>query len=268
MTAYAIQIASSVEMFLLALALAEIVYFERRAREAQALQALRSSSDKLEAAVQARTAELQVASAQLQEALITEKQVLTHYVRFGSMISHEFRNPLAVIDSQVRLLQREHAQGIESTKRRLPIVSAAVARLARMFDQWLHSDRLGQSLEELTPNVIPLRPWLEHLVEGLYCLSEHRLELHLAPEASHIFGDDHLLEMALVNLVENASKYAPPGTVIHLTTRVRPGQVGLAVYDQGPGIAPDKQKADGCRIHLIVEQVFKSCRVKEMSFLE
>lgn len=112
-----------------------------------------------------------------------------------------------------------------------------------MFDQWLHSDRLGQSLEELTQNVIPLRPWLEHLIEGLYCLSEHRLELHLAPEATHIFGDDHLLEMALVNLVENASKYALPGTLIQLETRVRPGQVGLAVCDQGPGIAPDNQKA-------------------------
>lgn len=248
-----VQIASVAEMLLLSLALAEIIHVERRAREqaqAEALEASRRSGERLEAEVRQRTAELHEQAEQLRErgvqleqALATEQQVLAQYVRFGSMISHEFRNPLAVIDSQVQLMDKEHGQGRDTLTQRLPVVRSAVGRLATMFDQWLASDRLGQSLQEISPHPIPLRDWLEHLVEGLYCLSEHRIELQLDPGVQQIYADDHLLEIALANLVQNASKYSPPGSVIRLEARQRPGQVGIAVIDQGPGIAPEHQRA-------------------------
>jgi signal transduction histidine kinase len=253
LTAYAIQLSSVAEMLLLSLALAEIIHAERRAREAaqqQALEASRRSEERLEAAVQARTEQLRIQAEQLRErgeqlerSLASEKQVLAQYVRFGSMISHEFRNPLAVIDSQLRLLAKEHEQGRDRLDQRLPVAQRAVSRLARMFDQWLKSDRIGQSLQDISPHAIPLRPWLEHLVEGLYCLSEHRIELQLDPAAVQVVADDHLLEIALANLVENASKYAPAGSLITLQTRASPGRVGIAVIDLGPGIAPEHQQA-------------------------
>ena len=246
LTAYAIQLSSVAEMLLLSLALAEIIHVERRAREqaqARALEASLRSGERLEAEVRERTGELRVKAEQLERSLASEQQVLAQYVRFGSMISHEFRNPLAVIDSQLRLLAREHEQGMDRLPERLPVVQRAVRRLSTMFDQWLKSDRLGQSLQEISPHAIPLRDWLVHLVEGLYCLSEHRLELVLEPGIEQIVGDDHLLEIALGNLVENASKYAPAGSSILLQTRSRPGQVGICVIDQGPGIAPEHQQA-------------------------
>ncbi|MEY5100789.1 MAG: hypothetical protein RJA36_3508 [Pseudomonadota bacterium] len=246
LTAYAIQLSSVAEMLLLSLALAEIIHAERRARElaqAQALEASRRSEERLEAEVRGRTLELQDKAEQLERSLLNEQQVLAQYVRFGSMISHEFRNPLAVIDSQLRLLGKEQTQGIERLPERLPVVLRAVRRLADMFEQWLKSDRLGQSLQEIAPHAIPLRDWLEHLVEGLYCLSEHRIELRLDPGVEQIQADDHLLEIALANLVENASKYSPPGTVIRLETRRRPGRIGIAVIDCGPGIAPEHQRS-------------------------
>ena len=246
LTAYAIQLSSVAEMLLLSLALAEIIHAERRAREqaqAQALEASLRSGERLETEVRQRTAELRLKAEQLERSLASEKQVLAQYVRFGSMISHEFRNPLAVIDSQLRLLAKEHEQGMDRLIERLPVVQRAVRRLSAMFDQWLKSDRLGQSLQEISPHAIPLRDWLVHLVEGLYCLSEHRLELALEPGIEQIVGDDHLLEIALGNLVENASKYAPPGSSIRLQTRSRPGQVGICVTDQGPGIAREHQQA-------------------------
>ncbi len=244
LTAYAIQLSSVAEMLLLSLALADIIHVERRAREAaqsQALEASRRSEERLEAAVKARTEDLRVQAEQLARSLATEQQVLAQYMRFGSMISHEFRNPLAVIDSQVKLLRKERGQGIDATERRLPVVARAVERLASLFEQWLKSDRLGQSLQDIAPHPIPLRPWIEHLVEGLYCLGEHRLELQFDPALGQVYADDHLLEIALVNLIENASKYAPAGSLITLRTCQRPGQAGIAVIDQGPGIAPEQQ---------------------------
>jgi two-component system, sensor histidine kinase LadS len=69
LTSYALQIASTFEMLLLSLALADMIHAERRAREQsqqQMLALLRSSEEKLERAVRERTAELEAANAQLQ----------------------------------------------------------------------------------------------------------------------------------------------------------------------------------------------------------
>lgn len=69
MTAYALQIASTFEMLLLSLALADIIHAERRAREQsqqQMVDWLRSSEEQLEGAVRARTAELEIANARLE----------------------------------------------------------------------------------------------------------------------------------------------------------------------------------------------------------
>jgi len=67
--------------------------------------------------------------------------------------------------------------------------------------------------------------------------------VHFDPQVRHINADDHLLEIALSNLIENASKYSPSGTLIRIETRWRPGQAGIAVIDQGPGIALEHQQA-------------------------
>lgn len=254
-TTAVVQIASAGEMLLLSLALAEVVRVERYAREraqAQALETSIRSGERLEIEVRERTADLRVKAEQLEHSLVKEQQVLAQYVRFGSMISHEFRNPLAVIDSQVQLLDKEGAQGRSTLAVRLPVIRGAVRRLASMFDQWLASDRLGQSLQDIVPHQIPLRDWLEHLVEGLYCLSEHRIRLEFDTRIQKISADDHLLGIAIGNLVENASKYSPPGSVIRIETRWRQGQVGIAVIDQGPGIPIEQQRAvfeDFYRVH-------------------
>jgi signal transduction histidine kinase len=252
-TTYSIQISSTFEMMVFSIALAELVRVERRAREraqTEAYQASLRAGERLDAEVRLRTAELNHSSdqlrergRQLEEALLNEQQVLAQYVRFGSMISHEFRNPLAVIDSQVQLLDKERAQGHDSIDERLPVIRGAVSRLSFMFDQWLASDRLSRSLNDIAPHPVPLREWLEHVIDGLYWISEHRVEVHFDPQVRHINADDHLLEIALSNLIENASKYSPSGTLIRIETRWRPGQAGIAVIDQGPGIALEHQQA-------------------------
>ncbi|MEN9316321.1 MAG: hypothetical protein RIS35_2714 [Pseudomonadota bacterium] len=246
-TAYSLQIGSAAEMVLLALALADMLRRERDAREAaQAgalaanaarLEASRASEERLERIVGERTG-------QLERALRQEKQSLSQYIRFGSMISHEFRNPLSILSSQLSLLRREHAEGVDQVERRIEAMSGATRRLTTMFEKWLQNDRLGQFLSDLAPHSVRLSPWLTHIVDANSGLLErHRVALRIDPSVTELEADEYLLEIAVTNLLENAVRYSPAGSRITIATRGRTGFAGVAVSDEGIGIAPEHQDA-------------------------
>ena len=86
--------------------------------------------------------------------------MMAQYLRFGSLISHEFRNPLGILASQLSLLSREHAQGLDHIDKRVEVMERATRRLLQMFDKWLKSSRLVQLDEEFAPHAIPLQQWL------------------------------------------------------------------------------------------------------------
>jgi signal transduction histidine kinase len=125
LTSYSLQIASTLEMLLLALALADVIHIERDEREAAQQDALlakqklldsaKSSEERLEKAVQERTL-------QLEAALDGQNQLFKRYVRFAALISHEFRNPLGIVDSQISLLRKEAQLGQLQLEKRLDIM--------------------------------------------------------------------------------------------------------------------------------------------------
>ncbi len=247
LTAYALQIASSVEMVLLALALGDVIRIERKTHadaqqqlldsQAEMLVLRKSSEERLARLVNERTAQLELALAH-EQALVVQSR------RFASLVSHEFRNPLGIISSQLSLLRKEHAAGLDRTEKRLSIMGGATRRLTQIFDKWLQNDRQQRSQQALAVRAIDLAAWLGHLLEANgFHLHTHDARLHLDPGLTTVQADEHQLEIALSNLLENASKFSAPGTRITVATRSKPGFIGIAVTDEGPGIAPQHQSA-------------------------
>lgn len=72
-------------------------------------------------------------------------------------------------------------------------------------------------------------------------LREHDLQVDLAQNLPLILADAVLLEQVLVNILDNAAKYAPEGTPIAITARLQGVRVELSVADRGPGIPPEDQ---------------------------
>jgi signal transduction histidine kinase len=247
LTSYSLQIASTLEMLLLALALADVIHIERDEREAAQQDALlakqklldsaKSSEERLEKAVQERTL-------QLEAALDGQNQLFKRYVRFAALISHEFRNPLGIVDSQISLLRKEAQLGQLQLEKRLDIMGGATARLLSLFETWMRGDRLQQAMQEMEPQFLPLTAWLRELVDAQTAYhSGHRLELRIAQPVGDIWADESLLEVALLNLIDNACKYSEPGQTVVIEVRARPGAVGVAVIDQGCGIDASDHEA-------------------------
>jgi signal transduction histidine kinase len=170
-----------------------------------------------------------------------QEQMLAQLTRFSAMISHEFRNPLAIIASQLSLIDKERTRGVLNLRKRLAIMSSATRRLARLFDTWLQNDRLA-TIQSMCPRRLMLRPWLEQLIDGhRYVLADHVIALRFAPGVEAVFADEQFLEIAVSNVLENACKYSPRGTPILIEACAKTGMVGIAISDQGCGIAPEHQ---------------------------
>lgn len=254
-TAYSLQISSALEMLLLALALADVVHLERAERESAQQEALlakqrlldesRHAEERLERAVQERTL-------QLEAALDEQNQLLSRYVRFGALISHEFRNPLGIVDSQISLL-RKQAKGLADIDKRLDVISGATARLLSLFETWMKGDRLRQAMDAFRPQHIPLAAWLRELVDAQSLMHEaHPMVLRLDSAVGDVWADEGLLEVALLNLLDNACKYSSPGQPVSIEVLRKPGWVGIAVVDLGCGVDPKDHAAifdDYFRVH-------------------
>jgi signal transduction histidine kinase len=245
LTFYAVQISTALETILMAMALADLLRIEHEAYAKTQVQALEANRALLEIT---QTSEMALKRAvlnrteQLEASLKLEKNLRAQYARFVSMISHEFRTPLSIIQIQVGLMRKENERGIDQIKRRLDTVGSATQRLAVMFDKWLHSDAINQTLEALQPKHMDIKSWLQEVVRlSAHLLVNHYADLQLQRDASTVFADEYHLGVAVTNLIDNAAKYSPSGTTITIKTLVKEGYIGLEVANEGPGIPLEMQ---------------------------
>lgn len=244
-TSYAVQITTAIEMLMVALALGDLVREEHIARlqahknmlisKQALLEMSQASEEKLKEAVQERTEQLQMALRQ-------EKYLREQYVRIGSMISHEFRTPLSIIQSQSSLMRKEYTKGIDQVLKRLEAIAGATGRLKVMFDKWLQSDSLKETLQSLEIKCFSLRGWVQNLLQNhAHLLLNHTVNVQLPVQTDTVLADDYHLDIALSNLLDNAAKYSPANSTITISTRTKSGFVGIVVTDQGPGIPEEVQ---------------------------
>jgi len=164
-----------------------------------------------------------------------------------ALVTHELRTPLAVVRAYVDMLADEpELEGRQSRDPDRRARRAAwyngtmdqVERLDRLVDSILASVRIepDQPAQVVTVDILDLA----HEVLGALApmLGGHRLvvssERHL-----HALADPTRLRQIVEHLVENAVKYAPPGTAITVDWQLVEGVVRLGVSDEGPGIPPE-----------------------------
>lgn len=152
-------------------------------------------------------------------------------------IIHELRTPLATILMYSRLLREGKAHG-DKAERFLGVIERESDRLQRMVRQMLDLAKLEAREMQRSPEPVWLNPVLEELMPPLAeravqkgLLFRQRIEAELPP----VLGSQDVFHMVFKNLIDNAIKFTPSGSV-QVTARRDNGQVVIEVSDEGIGI--------------------------------
>jgi signal transduction histidine kinase len=162
---------------------------------------------------------------------------------FIAIVSHELRTPLTSVYGAAMTLER-HSLDEERRQALLEIISTEAARLSRLLDDILWVSRLdsGRARPYIT-RVKPL-PLAEDVVDATRTHLPPSLSLqllHADAMPPDVAADPDKLRQVLVNLVENAVKYSPAGTIEVRVDRYY-GHVRFSVRDEGPGIPPSQHE--------------------------
>ena len=159
--------------------------------------------------------------------------------RFISTTSHEFRTPIAAAMMAGELLAN-HFDHFAPAKRMelLARVNSSLRRMTGMLDEVLLLNRLEQNRIEVKLAPVDFRLFLADLVEEVRLgdRDEHRFNLDMFGDASRFLADSDLLHHILSNLLSNAVRYSPNGTLIAVRLEADATQVQVTIVDQGIGI--------------------------------
>ncbi|MGU3325496.1 ATP-binding protein [Methylobacterium mesophilicum] len=153
-------------------------------------------------------------------------------------ISHDLRTPLAsVLGAASTLRDLDTALGPEAKAELLATIIAESERLNRFIANLLDMTRLEAGA--VAPNLAP-QDVAETVDTALRrvepVLADHRVVLDLAPDLPVLRFDPVLFEQVLVNLLDNAAKYAPAGSTVTVRARGAGDRVRLEILDEGEGL--------------------------------
>jgi two-component system sensor histidine kinase KdpD len=159
-------------------------------------------------------------------------------------LSHDLRTPLTVLVGLAESLtitkpplspaQLESAGAIQDEARRMSTLVSNLLDMARIESGEVKLNLQWQPLEEVVGSAL-------NATQGM--LKQHFVDVHVPRDLPLVRIDALLIERVLVNLLENASKYTPPGSRITLAAEVVGDQLSVSVSDNGPGLPAGREEA-------------------------
>lgn len=172
---------------------------------------------------------------------MTREQMNLPYEQGWTAIAHDLRTPLAALSIAVEFaLEAGHEP--QRSEQLLEIIH----RNLLWMQELVEGARDAQSARSLEPKPVDLRELVHEvgaLFEALLQSRQQHLEIDHSADCFILTADRGWLLRVLVNLLDNASKYGPPGDRLRVVLRRRPGVVVIQVCDHGPGIPVGERDA-------------------------
>ena len=163
----------------------------------------------------------------------------------SNSIAHDLRTPIT--RARARLEDAAlHAQSPEDLRSAIERATLDLDAIIAVFQALLRIAEIEAGSRRSAFAELDLVPLLTDIDELYHDVAEERglrLETHIAGPL-HFWGDRELMQQAITNLLDNALKFSPPGTVISFTAKEEDTVITIAVGDRGPGIRPeDRERA-------------------------
>lgn len=162
--------------------------------------------------------------------------------RFVSIVSHEIRTPLTSLAGSLDLVDAGVLGTLpEKAADLISVARTSTGRLVRLVNDVLDLDRLESDRVTLVPSWLTTDDLLVEIVRTMQPLASER-DVRLIVDADHepVFADHDRVVQVLLNLVQNALKFSPPGSTVVIGGHRRGSEIRFTVDDEGRGIPPSE----------------------------
>ena len=157
--------------------------------------------------------------------------------QFLASTSHDLRNPLAVIRSNLEVSLADSDATVDDWRETGEVVSRAARRMSEMIDRLLEAARLEVGFAKISE--VDLADLLVSTAQATEPLAEERqMRVVVDTRPTPVSGDGLALVRILENLLDNAIAASPPGSLLELSCGERDGWAWMTVADRGPGLDP------------------------------
>ncbi|MGE8633295.1 MAG: extracellular solute-binding protein [Achromobacter piechaudii] len=157
--------------------------------------------------------------------------------------THQVRTPLASLRAQAEVALDETDP--QRLRERIGRIHLNATHASQLINQLLMDATITHRLGKGPPESVGVAETINETRRRIGPVEAERLRIEIAPEVrrARLAGDRVALREMLRNLVDNALRYAPEGTVDIQATPVAGFRVALTVSDRGPGISDDEKEA-------------------------
>lgn len=198
------------------------------------------SNKELEAQIAVR----KQAEMETRQALERERKLNELKSRFVSTASHEFRTPLSTIKSSASLIERYKATEQEEKRQRHVVkIKNAIDHLNDILDDFLSLAKLEEGKVNTQQVTVDVEHVLNQLKEEIRPIFKKGQEMEINVDCKHpLVSDSKIIKNIMINLVSNAIKYSPEGSVIIVNATEHPDHHEIQIHDQGMGIPQEDQE--------------------------
>ncbi|MCP3725816.1 response regulator [Paraburkholderia sp. CNPSo 3272] len=160
---------------------------------------------------------------------------------FLAMLAHELRNPLAPIVNAVAVMRSAAPTDAQVLRWASDIIGTQAEHLVRIVDDLLDVSRIARGVVTLRTEPVLLSSVIDRAVETSgpnYTRRSQTLIRETSDVEVVIDGDIVRLSQIVANLLNNASKFTPPGARVYISTNFDGATASIVVTDEGEGIDP------------------------------
>ena len=182
--------------------------------------------------------QLKEQSQKLESLLKKEQEASEIQKQFISMVSHEFKTPLTIIDGNAQIMERRAGEiTMDIIQKRSKTIRSAVSRLINLMDGILSSNMLETGNMTFDPAPFDLKGLIEELCTEQADLTPDLVissDLGKIPDAVNL--DKKMMTLIISNLLSNAVKFSSESPTIEINAELRDGLLLLQFNDNGIGI--------------------------------
>ena len=165
-----------------------------------------------------------------------------------STVSHEFRTPMSTIRASTELiemyLEGQEIDNASKINKHTSTITSEIDRIIDLMNAVLTIAKEDAGKTRFNPITFDLQTMCITLIDNYYNDKNDRRKIitTITSDKFTVFADRHLMEYAIFNLLNNAFKYSPATTNVHLNLFYKEGKIRVEIIDSGIGI-PEKEQS-------------------------